>query len=202
MLIIVSIFVLTTLYKSIFSAGVSKDTIKEYRSLLLYCFKLVRVFHHPPIGYTAIKLHAANWAAVRFNSSECIDPLFLLSDPINHLVESFLPRSSFSSASINLLILDWNVVWSSSSLFTSKRNPHDAYLYLSFQPISPGAGSIKYDKVTRIVTFVSASCSKISRGQGSSKKCISFILGEASPRSLIKGCIISWATYVNPFSVL
>ena len=48
MLIIVSIFVLTTLYKSIFSAGVSKDTIKEYRSLLLYCFKLVRVFHHPP----------------------------------------------------------------------------------------------------------------------------------------------------------
>lgn len=53
-----------------FSTGVSNDTIREYLSLLLYFLKFVRVFHQPPIGYTAIKLHAANWAAVSFNSSE------------------------------------------------------------------------------------------------------------------------------------
>ena len=67
---IVSILVFTALYMSISSIGVSNETINEYLSLLLYRFKFLRVFHQPPIGYTAIKLHVDNWAADNLNSSE------------------------------------------------------------------------------------------------------------------------------------
>lgn len=122
-----SIFVLTTLYRSIFSAGVSRDTINEYLALLLYLFKLVRVFHHPPIGKIAIRLHSASSVAVNDTiSSECTDPLSRLSDPMSHLAESFRTRSSFSPAFIRSFILNSNSLLVSFVLFKSKRNPYEA----------------------------------------------------------------------------
>src|SRR5699024_7088876 len=70
--------------------------------------------------------------------------------------------------------------------FKANLNPAEAYLYLSFQPFSPGPGSIKYESVTFNLTSLSYISCNTSFGQGNSYKCISFVLN--SLPTLSYGC--------------